>query len=286
MRAGTALFMGVLLTLRYTFEELDWNSDIVLNNVYGMKHALEKLLELVTRITLMALSVVSADAWHFLRMLRILWMIWMTLLTYGTRVLTWIFLYLLRKKQLEIGTGCGPLCSGCYGWLLACNERGTIIRKVPLPTSDNSRECGALSDAHDDASMTDNAVLDFKQLETIGAHFLEVLMKMKHNGAIDKTRAGFTALCNRLLCSDNPRLSKLPESWMEQLMERTVAKEQTVDDLLRRSAGIPAAFIAFFLSEPEGTPKRLLPRALRWLIDLANKFMTYQTETKNNCFKT
>ncbi|CAI9276988.1 unnamed protein product [Lactuca saligna] len=101
-------------------------------------------------------------------------------------------------------------------------------------------------------------------------------MKMKHNGAIDKTRAGFTALCNRLLCSDNPRLSKLPESWMEQLMERTIAKGQTVDDLLRRSAGIPAAFIAFFLSEPEGTPKRLLPRALRWLIDLSNKSITNQ----------
>lgn len=71
---------------------------------------------------------------------------------------------------------------------------GTIIRKVPLPTSDI---CGS--------NMSDDAVLDFKQLETIGNHFLEVLMKMKHNGAIDKTRAGFTALCNRLLCSDNPR---------------------------------------------------------------------------------
>lgn len=53
-------------------------------------------------------------------------------------------------------------------------------------------------------------------------------------------------------------------------MERTVAKGQTVDDLLRRSAGIPAAFIALFLSEPEGTPKKLLPRALRWLIDVAS----------------
>lgn len=70
------------------------------------------------------------------------------------------------------------------------------------------------------------------------------------------------------------RLCKLTESWMDQLMERTVSKGQTVDDLLRRSAGIPAAFIAFFLSEPEGTPKRLLPRALRWLIDLVQKSLT------------
>lgn len=61
----------------------------------------------------------------------------------------------------------------------------------------------------------------------------------------------------------------MTESWMELLMDRTVAKGQTVDDLLRRSAGIPAAFIALFLAEPEGTPKKLLPRALEWLIEFA-----------------
>lgn len=65
------------------------------------------------------------------------------------------------------------------------------------------------------------------------------------------------------------------ESWMDQLMDRIVSKAQTVDDLLRRSAGIPAAFVAFFLSEPEGTPKKLLPRALRWLIDVANLPLPY-----------
>lgn len=64
-------------------------------------------------------------------------------------------------------------------------------------------------------------------------------------------------------------------------MERTIAKGQTVDDLLRRSAGIPAAFIAFFLSEPQGTPKKLLPRALRWLIDVANKYLTDHTEVNS-----
>lgn len=65
-------------------------------------------------------------------------------------------------------------------------------------------------------------------------------------------------------------------------MERTVSKGQTVDDLLRRSAGIPAAFIAFFLSEPEGTPKRLLPRALQWLIGIVNNSLDDQL--KSNSF--
>lgn len=66
-------------------------------------------------------------------------------------------------------------------------------------------------------------------------------------------------------------------------MERTVAKGQTVDDLLRRSAGIPAAFTAFFLSEPEGSPKRLLPKALRWLIGVAS--MSLMENNKANSSK-
>lgn len=63
-------------------------------------------------------------------------------------------------------------------------------------------------------------------------------------------------------------------------MERTVAKGQIVDDLLRRSAGIPAAFIALFLAEPEGAPKKLLPQALRWLIDVANRSLLDLIENK------
>jgi hypothetical protein len=61
----------------------------------------------------------------------------------------------------------------------------------------------------------------------------------------------------------------MTDSWMVLLMDRALAEGQTVDDLLRRSAGIPASFMALFLAEPEGTPKKLLPRALKWLIEFA-----------------
>jgi len=79
---------------------------------------------------------------------------------------------------------------------------GTIIRKVPLPRNASSD----LSDLEGHSvGFSSDSVLDLEQLKTIGNHFLEVLLKMKHNGAIDKTRAGFTALCNRLLCSNDSR---------------------------------------------------------------------------------
>ncbi|KAJ4823920.1 hypothetical protein Tsubulata_009751 [Turnera subulata] len=277
---------GVLLTLRYTFEELDWNSDAVMSSISDMKHALEALLKLIMRITSLALWVVSADAWYLP----------------DIDEMVDDDSYLMdeinparssedegdNSKHVQDSRASEQIVMvGCW---LAMKEvsllLGTIIRKIPLPcisSCSGSSESVALStDAADAMTLTiAEPVLDLKQLELIGNHFLEVLLKMKHNGAIDKTRAGFTALCNRLLCSNEPRLCKLTESWMEQVMDRTVAEGQVVDDLLRRSAGIPAAFIALFLSEPDGAPKKLLPRALRWLIDLASRSLLDPTDVKS-----
>ncbi|KAH6791145.1 thyroid adenoma-associated-like protein [Perilla frutescens var. frutescens] len=270
---------GILLALRYTFEELDWNSNVFHNSIGEMKHLLERFLELVTRITALALWVVSADAWYLPDDMEEM----MDDEAFSLEIPDEIdspgsesqVEVKVAKSEEEIKPSEQIVMVGCW---LAMKEvsllLGTVIRKVPLPTSDEMRK--AISDASDKSIQPSDALLDLRQLETIGNHFLEVLLKMKHNGAIDKTRAGFTALCNRLLCSNDPRLCQLTESWMDRLMERTVAKGQTVDDLLRRSAGIPAAFIAFFLSEPEGAPKRLLPRALRWLIGVVRNSLADQ----------
>ncbi|KAI3452314.1 hypothetical protein Pfo_008979 [Paulownia fortunei] len=276
---------GILLTLRYTFEELDWNSNVFSHSMGEMKHVLERLLGLVMRITSLALWVVSADAWYLPDDMEEMVDDEAFPLEIPDESDSSGPKSQVEVKVTEVVEEIGPsdqiVMVGCW---LAMKEvsllLGTVIRKVPLPTSDEMRK--AITNTTDDSVLASDVMLDLQQLETIGSHFLEVLLKMKHNGAIDKTRAGFTALCNRLLCSNDPRLCKLTESWMEQLMERTVAKGQTVDDLLRRSAGIPAAFIAFFLSEPEGTPKRLLPRALRWLIDVVKKSLTDQPKAKSS----
>ncbi|XP_047314742.1 thyroid adenoma-associated protein homolog [Impatiens glandulifera] len=277
---------GILLTLRYTFEELEWGSSTILCNISEMKIVLEKLLSLITRITSMALWVVSADAWYLPGDMDDLGEDDVFLPDIpdemGVSLSSSECVIENSKSEQDSRPMEQIVMVGCW---LAMKEisllLGTIIRKIPLPTSDGWNSQGPVSVDDGDSLKSSDSVLNLKQLETIGNHFLEVLLKMKHNGAIDKTRAGFTALCNRLLCSNDPRLCKLTESWMDQLMERTIAKEQTVDDLLRRSAGIPAAFIALFLSEPEGTPKRLLPKALRWLLDLAVRSYTGLSDISN-----
>jgi len=40
-------------------------------------------------------------------------------------------------------------------------------------------------------------MLEPQQLADMGSAFLRILTTMKHNGAIDKTQAGFTALVQR-----------------------------------------------------------------------------------------
>ncbi|EFH54281.1 hypothetical protein ARALYDRAFT_324042 [Arabidopsis lyrata subsp. lyrata] len=277
---------GVLLALRYTFEELDWNSNAVLS-ISEMRKELEKLLKLVTRITTLALWVVSADALCLPEDMDDIIdddSFFSNVQDDAAAVLSEEHTSTHPKPVHETVQSEQVVMVGCW---LAMKEvsllLGTIIRKIPLPTSSlRPLENGDTASAVPNDLVIGNSesLLDLKQLEKIGDHFLEVLLKMKHNGAIDKTRAGFTALCHRLLCSNDPRLCKLTESWMEQLMERTVARGQTVDDLLRRSAGIPAAFIALFLSEPEGSPKKLLPQALRWLIGLAEKPLMEPLEQK------
>ncbi|CAN6484617.1 unnamed protein product [Victoria cruziana] len=267
---------GILLSLRYTFEELDWNSEVVTGVLSEMKVALEKLLKLVTRITSLSLWVVSSDAWYMADDLDDQVEDGSLLSDLAVNVGSGESVSGMQNEELKYVDDSGPaehiLMVGCW---LAMKEvsllLGTITRKIPLPSfSDVLDRPDKFSVADDTKESAFDGILDANQLESIGTNFLQVLLKMKHNGAIDKTRAGFTALCNRLLCSNNPRLCRMTECWMEQLMHRTIAKGQTVDDLLRRSAGIPAAFIALFLAEPEGTPKKLLPQALRWLINVAN----------------
>lgn len=257
---------GVLLTLRYTMEELPWTSVAVQVGAHRLRIALHKLISLLLRVTTMTLWVVAANALNL-----------PPDMTSDTQagMLDDIMDINLDEEDFEDGEGVAPveqmIMVGCW---LSMKEvsllLGTIAREVPLP---------GLAEGDSAISQESKSeLLNAEQLEAMGAHFLQVLLAMKHNGAIDKTRTGFIALCDRLLRSPDPRLNKLPESWMNQLLERTGAKGQTVDNLLRRSAGIPAAFLALFLAEPDGAPKKLLPMAMEWLIDTSRTFVFASTK--------
>ncbi|XP_031745775.1 thyroid adenoma-associated protein homolog isoform X3 [Cucumis sativus] len=173
-----------------------------------MRSLLEKLLELVMRITSLALWVVSADAWHLPEDMDDMVDDDAFVLDVPDETnMSTSFSELEDSKEKTTDNSRTSEQTVMVGCWLAMKEvsllLGTITRKVPLPAASDSFE----SDPNDSIMPRQEEVLDVKQLKVIGDHFLEVLLKMKHNGAIDKTRAGFTALCNRLLCSDDQRIS-------------------------------------------------------------------------------
>jgi hypothetical protein len=49
----------------------------------------------------------------------------------------------------------------------------------------------------------------------------------------------------------------LPGQWLDVLLRRMRAPGQARDDIVRRSAGLPFAFVALFLAEPTGSHKVL-----------------------------
>ena len=65
-------------------------------------------------------------------------------------------------------------------------------------------------------------------------------------------------VCCRMLLESAPELNQLPQLWLQTLLAHVQRPGQSRDDIVRRSSGIPFAFVALFAAEPTGHPKTLL----------------------------
>ncbi len=64
----------------------------------------------------------------------------------------------------------------------------------------------------------------------------------------------------RLLTEGSADLRALPGRWLDTILDTAAAPRQSVDDVVRRSAGAPFAVTAILLGEPPGTKKARLLR--------------------------
>lgn len=82
------------------------------------------------------------------------------------------------------------------------------------------------------------------------------------SGAVEKTRIGLTLLTKQMLVSGDAELAALPARWLQKLLDAVRAAGCSVNEMHRRSAGLPYAFLALFMAEPQACPKvRPLRRA-------------------------
>jgi hypothetical protein len=76
-------------------------------------------------------------------------------------------------------------------------------------------------------------------------------------------------LVSQLLASTDPELAGLPARWLAHLLEAVGAAGCSVNEMHRRSTGLPFAFLALFMAEPSSCPKVLLPAAMDALLAVA-----------------
>jgi hypothetical protein len=106
-------------------------------------------------------------------------------------------------------------------------------------------------------------VLPPRLLVAAGDQLVEMLLVTKHNGVVDKTRAGLAQLAARLLQQGGDECADAPRGWTDALLDRLEEPGQGVRDLIRRSAGLPFALLALCCAEPPGMTRSILPRVLR-----------------------
>ena len=113
-------------------------------------------------------------------------------------------------------------------------------------------------------------LLSADALKQLGEHLISVILEVKHAGAIDKMRIGLTTLCERLLDDYDVagrNLSALPMRWLTILLNEEIVNKAklSMKDRVRRSAGIPFAFLALLLSEKSSSMRPMLKYAIEEL---------------------
>eukprot|EP00958_Prasinococcus_capsulatus_P004448 scaffold412_cov388-Prasinococcus_capsulatus_cf.AAC.22 len=141
---------------------------------------------------------------------------------------------------------------------------GILTRRAPLQLVEPTEVSGVGN------GVEAQSLLTFEQLTSIGEYFMNVLLRMKHRGAIEKTQIGFESLCERLLASESACLRGLPDSWQAEVFEYMRRPGQDQDDVLRRSAGIPYILKSLFRAEPGACAKQLLPKGVAMLVEMAS----------------
>ena len=90
-----------------------------------------------------------------------------------------------------------------------------------------------------------------------------------------------------MLLEASPQLNSLPQQWLNHLLTHLRRPGQSRDDMVRRRAGLPAAWVALFAGEPTGNPKTLLHTGEAGLLSWQNtglSWLGFEFAHYHNCF--
>ena len=161
-----------------------------------------------------------------------------------------------------------------------------IAQHIPMKGAINAySDLGHKEQTASDAGHVHDAFgLEVEDVKAMGTYFLEVLIKLKHNGAVDKSATAFQALSERLLHCRQQEYRSLPAAWLEVLLDRVKEPNQCRDDIIRRSAGLPFGLAALFRSEPKDSPRALLNHGVQALLQIVQQSDQYEPWTRIHAF--
>jgi len=165
-------------------------------------------------------------------------------------------------EDAALGTRTQVVLTGC--WLTVKEVSlltGALGRFVPLP--------GGQSPSSGQAVPEGGEVLFLEDVKALAENSLKIMLQVKHNGTVEKSRFGATELVAGLLRSSKSGLSSLPSSWIEALVGRATQPRQSLNDISRRSSGLPFLLSAIAHGEPHGVPRHLLSKGMRRFLDVA-----------------
>lgn len=208
----------------------------------------------------------------------------------------------------KLGPKATIITVGCWTTVKAtCLLLGALSSQLPLPSiaakqqakghGTNSERNGSKDGSHHagaaEAGVSNSATLpslpatkggahlngplvSAPQLHSIGSALLRSLLRMKHTGALEACQGGLVTLCGRLLRCSDPAVNTLPARWLGTCFDWLHHQGQCLDDIVRRSGGLPFAFVALFLSEPTGKPSDFCKSRVAFILNRLNNVLLWQ----------
>ena len=143
----------------------------------------------------------------------------------------------------------------------------TIFTKVPLPAATAT-------------AMDASPLLMVSQAIHFGELLVELLSTARHRGAVDMLHVGFRTVCRTLWRSDHDTLRALPRVWLDRCLSGLATAEPGT--VTRRSAGLPAIFLAVLGEVPSASKGTHHPVVLDTLIQL----ITIARDGRHNAART
>jgi hypothetical protein len=109
-------------------------------------------------------------------------------------------------------------------------------------------------------------------VERVGMLLISTLTSVKHAGAAFASRDSLQEISTACMSAeDSKRAKKLPELWVDRLLDEISLIEKVRDSTLRRSTGYALGFLAIMRSEmaSKSGPSTLCPRVLEAIIMLS-----------------